>query len=84
VVSDFASVHRPKVEARRIYSARHRRPVWYYVAVCECGARTPWLGDWPAAMLAALTHVHMTATRARMVDDEVERFRAQLDAGRVV
>lgn len=74
------SEHRPAVRGVWMPDSWFRRAGWYYAAACPCGARTPFAATWRTALLAATTHAAMVRRRAQMIDAEVERFRAEIDA----
>lgn len=75
------AVHRPEVRGAWQPGGWFHTPGFYYVAVCGCGAHTPFAMTWETALRTANTHARMVRTRQTLIDDEVERFRAQLDAG---
>ena len=74
--------HRPRVYAEHHAPSLFRRAGWYWRFECACGYRNPFwlLATWPVALKFANTHVWAARSWERRIDDEVAKFRQQLDA----
>lgn len=75
-------VHRPRVYAEHHAGSLFRRPGWFWRFECACGYKAPFwfLMTWPVALKYANTHVWATRAWERRIEDEVAKFRQQLDA----